>query len=689
MFFEFDLELIEFVGDKSVSEVDGLTPSGDERITYRGPIKRLLVSPEIGALIGAVVVWAFFWGNGDKFGTAGSTANFLDVAAPLGIMAVTVALLMIGGEFDLSAGVMTGASGVTIALMAKYFTDGGVSLWVCIPAAFLLAGCVGWWNGFLVNRTGLPSFIVTLGSFFVIKGANLVFSKRINSLVNVADVDKAHGYPFFKALLGGENSFGDMKYRDVTFIVGGLLFAVLMMLGFMEQALVRKSSRSNLDMTIALVGVAGAIFGVMTLHRTDSVNGNTIAGIVGLIGTVVAIVFYARARFEGREKLVGSLPDESKRLLLLGLLGVIVASYSGQLFDRNEERVMLQWMPLWMRFVVAIAAGALPLVLTIRSFIRGDVERRGRVVAGLIVRLPIICLVSLIGIVSLFQLTTVQAVRAVLITVAGTGAATCFYQARRAAGKSSTKWFINIGVLMTVAFVFVAFALRADSSAPRFRGGIFTSLLLAATLALATTFVEAAHKTRTKADEAADNLGRRMVVLGVVIGAIALAVRLLLSDGVFRMSVFWWMFFTAVGAFVLTKTKYGNWIFAVGGNKDAARATGVPADKVKTALFMATSLMGAFVGAMILMRLNSVQAQQGDGQEFEYIIAAVVGGNLMTGGYGSVVGASLGALIMAVSKNGIPAAQWNQDGRFIFLGAVLLVAVLVNNYVRKKANEQR
>ena len=155
------------------------------------------------------------------------------------------------------------------------------------------------------------------------------------------------------------------------------------------------------------------------------------------------------------------------------------------------------------------------------------------------------------------------------------------------------------------------------------------------------------------------------------------------------MSVFWWLFFTAVGAFVLTKTKYGNWIFAVGGNKDAARATGVPADKVKTALFMATSLMGAFVGAMILMRLNSVQAQQGDGQEFEYIIAAVVGGNLMTGGYGSVIGASLGALIMAVSKNGIPAAQWNQDGRYIFLGAVLLVAVLVNNYVRRKANEQR
>lgn len=674
-----------------MSELGDLTPSkaSDERISHRGPIKRLLVSPEIGALIGAVVVWIFFWGNGDKFGTAGSTANFLDVAAPLGIMAVVVSLLMIGGEFDLSAGVMTGASGVTIALMAKYFTDGGISLWICLPAAFLLAGCVGWWNGFLVNKTGLPSFIVTLGSFFVIKGANLVFSKRINSLVNVSDVDKAHGYGFFKAVLGGENKFGDMKYRDVTFIVGGLLFALLLMLGFIEQSLVRRQSASKFDVVVTLGGVAAAIFGVMTLHRTDSVSGNTVAGIVGLVGTAVAIVFYARARFENREKVVGVLTNESKKLLALGLLGVIVASFAGQMFNRNEDRVMLQWMPSSLRIIVAIAAGSLPLALTIRSFLRGDIERRGKVFAALIVRLPIICLVSLIGVISLFQLTTVQAVRAVLITVAGTGAATCFYQARRAAGKASTKWFVYIGVLMSASFLLVAFALRADSSAPRFRGGIFTSLLIAATLTLAFTLVEASHRTRMKVDESADNLGRRMVVLGLIIGAIALGVRLLLSDGVFRMSVFWWMFFTIIGAFVLTKTKYGNWIFAVGGNKDAARATGVPADKVKTALFMATSLMGAFVGAMILMRLNSVQAQQGDGQEFEYIIAAVVGGNLMTGGYGSVIGASLGALIMAISKNGIPAAQWNQDGRFIFLGAVLLVAVLVNNYVRKKANEQR
>ena len=674
-----------------MSEFDDVTPlkPSDERITYRGPLKRLLISPEIGALIGAVVVWAFFWGNGDKFGTAGSTANFLDVAAPLGIMAVAVSLLMIGGEFDLSAGVMTGASGVTIALMAKYFTDGGISLWVCIPAAFLLAGCVGWWNGFLVNKTGLPSFIVTLGSFFVIKGANLVFSKRINSLVNVSDVDKAHGYKFFKAVLGGENKFGDTKYRDIIFIIGGIAFAVLLIIGFVEQSLLRAEQTAMPAMLVAIVGAVAGVVGVLVLHRTDSINGNVVAGLIGLTGSALAIVSYSRARFQGREPLVGALPKSARPLIILGLLGTAVASLAGQLFDRGEESVMLQWFPSWLRLVVAVAAGALPLWFFVRQVKRGDVEFRAKTVALIAVRLPIICLVSLTGIVSLFQLTTVQAVRAVLITVAGTGAATCLYRARGIAGKQSTKWFVNLGVLMSACFIVVAFAVRADSSAPRFRGGIFATLLIGAALILATTFIEANQKKRTLADLNADRLGKRLVLVGMLLGAIALGTRLLFSEGVFRMSVFWWLFFTAVGSFVLTKTKYGNWIFAVGGNKDAARATGVPADKVKTALFMATSLMGAFVGAMILMRLNSVQAQQGDGQEFEYIIAAVVGGNLMTGGYGSVIGASLGALIMAVSKNGIPAAQWNQDGRFIFLGAVLLVAVLVNNYVRRKANEQR
>ena len=90
--------------EEAANEAKPTIVTADERIAFRGPIQRVLVSPEIGAIIGAVLVWAFFWGNGAKFGTPGTTLIMLDSAAPLGIMAVVVALLMIGGEFDLSSG---------------------------------------------------------------------------------------------------------------------------------------------------------------------------------------------------------------------------------------------------------------------------------------------------------------------------------------------------------------------------------------------------------------------------------------------------------------------------------------------------------------------------------------------------------------------------------------------------------
>ena len=102
-------------------------------------MRRWLISPEIGALIGAVVVWVFLWGNGETFGTAGTTLNWLDVAAPYGIMATAVALLMIGGEFDLSSGVITGGTAMMIGLMSRYFTGGGTHIGWAILAAFAAA----------------------------------------------------------------------------------------------------------------------------------------------------------------------------------------------------------------------------------------------------------------------------------------------------------------------------------------------------------------------------------------------------------------------------------------------------------------------------------------------------------------------------------------------------------------------
>ena len=100
---------------------------------------------------------------------------------------------------------------------------------------------------------------------------------------------------------------------------------------------------------------------------------------------------------------------------------------------------------------------------------------------------------------------------------------------------------------------------------------------------------------------------------------------------------------------------------------------------------MLTSGAAWLVGMLIAFRLNSVQANVGDGEEFEFIIAAVVGGNLLTGGYGSAAGGAIGSLIMAMSTQGIPFAGWNTSWRFLFLGVILLLAVAGNNYVRRRA----
>ena len=102
-----------------------------------------------------------------------------------------------------------------------------------------------------------------------------------------------------------------------------------------------------------------------------------------------------------------------------------------------------------------------------------------------------------------------------------------------------------------------------------------------------------------------------------------------------KVTVLWWLLFVAIGTWILLRTKVGNWIFAAGGNADSARAVGVPVPKVKIGLFMGVAFLAWFYGMHLLFNFSSVQSGLGIGNEFIYIIAAVVGGCLLTGGYGS------------------------------------------------------
>lgn len=683
----------------------------DERISHRGPMRRWLISPEIGALIGAVIVWAFFWGNGRTFGEADTTLNWLDVAAPTGIMAAAVALLMIGGEFDLSSGVMTGATAIQIGLMSRYFMGDGINIGWAILSAFLAAAAVGWFNGYMVNKTGLPSFIVTLASFFTLRGVMLVISKRLVGKVQVDQITEQKGAKFFKDWIAHEWKFTEFGIRDKVFLGLVIVGSALFIYGLLEQSFIRRASINPIGVVLTLVGIVVAAVGFNRLLKTDGVGNNAVYTIISLVGVVVAIVGAAEARWITRTRVAAdiALPPEAKRRLGLGIGCIILACLTPAPFDRRQREAILTWTSPSLRPVVAIVAALIGIALAIRAIWPEFRERKKT--ASAFGKLSVFAaysgLLVMTGMICFLQLTTVQALRAIgMLLLSGAGL-TFIMLARGIAGRTSKKWQLIIGLLVAAAIVVLAFVIRADSGAVRFRTGLFGAMMIGAMAITANTLVEFLMEKRRHADARADGLGKRLQLAGGIMAFIGLLIRLVWSNltpehaaqvkaaggtvgqNVLRETVMWWILVAAVGSFVLVKTKWGNWIFAVGGNKEAARATGVPANQVKVGLFVTVSLCGCLAGTLIALRYGTVQANQGTGLEFEYIIAAVVGGCLLTGGYGSVIGAALGSAIMAISVVGVQTTPWNSDGRFAFLGGVLLLAVLVNNFIRKKAQEAR
>ncbi|MEN9643898.1 MAG: hypothetical protein RL238_567 [Actinomycetota bacterium] len=673
----------------------GEAPTHDERISFRGPLQRMLISPEIGALIGTIMVWTLFWATSEKFSTAPTSASWLDGAAPLGIMAVAVALLMIGGEFDLSAGVITGSTGILVGLFAQKFMGEGVTMHLAVPVAFAAAGMIGWLNGTFVNRTGLPSFIVTLATFFILRGVNLVFAKRLVDKVLVENIDEVRDFEIWRKIFASTHTLTTFGARDTLLLLGGVVGGALVVAGLLEQSLVRRAAIDPKSLVVLFFGAIVTTFGILMLHRSDGVSVNLLWGMTAIVGALLLSIGYAGMRFERAERFGAWWVSRANKMFAAGVVATVAAFVITRFLDKEQERVLLSIPSHGVKVAIGVLAFVTGAALVAWSGARRIGHSSG-VVRPSKLAWPVVVLSSLgaglatlVGVLTFLQLITEQGFRALVQVGVGGGGILALLVAKGIAARESNRAQLLIGIVAGGVVLFTGLVVRHDAGAPRFRSGFMAVMAIIAALIIGNAIIELVFRKRRAADGPADRLGRVLAFSGVAVALIGVAIRLIWSGAPVRVSILWWLVVTLVGAYVLARTRWGNWIFAVGGNKDAARAVGVPVNQTKVGLFMMVSLVGCLVGMMTALRYTSVAASQGVGEEFEYIIAAVVGGCLLTGGYGSVIGASFGAMIAAMLATGIPGARWNTDNKYIFLGAVLFLAVLVNQKIRKKAQEAR
>ncbi len=360
----------------------------DERVRTVSLLGRLLGRPELGAVAGTLLIFAFFAitaGDSGLFSAKG-IVNFLEVSAQLGILAAAVALLMIAGEFDLSVGSMIGFAGMVIAIPPIMW---GWPVWSSVLLAFLLSGTVGYLNGLVVVRTGLPSFIVTLGSLFMLRGLTLGVTRGITGRTQASGVH--------------EHSANDW----------------------------------------------------------------------------------------------------------------ISPIFAGQMFQT-----------------------------------------------------PI-------------------------------------------------AWLADLGII----------GKRLGDGMPSIQG--------------------------------------------------------------IPVSILWWLGLTAFCTWILMRTRFGNWIFASGGDANAARNVGVPVAQTKITLFVFTALAATIFATIQVLSAGSADTLRGTQKEFEAIIAVVIGGTLLTGGYGSAIGAMFGALIFGIVQMGIFYTGIDTDWFKFFMGAMMVIAVLFNSFVHRRAMRSR
>ena len=201
-----------------------------ERTVRVNPLRRLLIRPETGAVVGSIAVWIFFAivAGSSGFTSSRGTSSYLSVSAELAILAIPVALLMIGGEFDLSVGSTVGATGMVIAILSTQY---GWNVWAAIVVALIFAVLIGMVNGYLVMRTRLPSFIVTLGTAYILYGMTAGLTTLLTGLTVVNGVDQAPGFSSAHAVFATALGGGQQYPIEIIWALALVVLATWLLLG--------------------------------------------------------------------------------------------------------------------------------------------------------------------------------------------------------------------------------------------------------------------------------------------------------------------------------------------------------------------------------------------------------------------------------------------------------------------------
>ncbi|MFE7318891.1 ABC transporter permease [Streptomyces sp. NPDC057555] len=236
---------------------------------------------------------------------------------------------------------------------------------------------------------------------------------------------------------------------------------------------------------------------------------------------------------------------------------------------------------------------------------------------------------------------------------------------------------VGVSLLVTLAIGALNGVLLTRTRLPSFVITLGTFFMLTGLNLGFTKLIGGTVSTKSIADMEGFDSARKVFASHLTIGSVDI-----------QITIVWWLALVALATWILLRTRAGNWIFAVGGNADAARAVGVPVTRTKIGLYMGVAFAAWISGQHLLFSYDAIQSGDGVGNEFLYIIAAAVGGCLMTGGFGSAIGAAVGAFIFGMASKGIVYAQWNADWYKFFLGAMLLLATLLNAWVRKRAEDK-